>query len=61
MLEPFQNAANDFRKMGEGNYDLMLRPYGELSKGFQAIGGRMTEYSKQLLRMQPALLNNLCA
>jgi phasin family protein len=47
MLEPFQNEANDFRKMGEGNYDAMLRSYGELSKGFQAIGGRMTDYSKQ--------------
>ena len=47
MVEPLQNAGDDFQKMGRDNYDAMLRSYGELSKGFQAVGARMTEYSKQ--------------
>jgi phasin family protein len=47
MLEPFQNASDDFQKTGKDNYDAMLRSYGELSKGVQAISARMTEYSKQ--------------
>jgi hypothetical protein len=32
MLEPFQNASDDFQKTGKDNYDAMLRSYGELSK-----------------------------
>ncbi|HTP37073.1 MAG TPA: phasin family protein, partial [Methyloceanibacter sp.] len=47
MVEPFQNAGDDFQKMGRDNYDAMLRSYGELGRGFQAVGARMTEYSKQ--------------
>ena len=46
MLEPFQKAS-DFQKMGKDNYDAVLRSYGELSKGFQAIGARVTDYSKR--------------
>ena len=47
MLEPFQNASADFQRLGKDNYDAMFRSYGELSRGFQAVGARMTEYSKQ--------------
>jgi phasin family protein len=47
MLEPFQNASDDLQKIGKDNYNAMLRSYGELSKGFQAVSARMTEYSKQ--------------
>ena len=47
MLEPLQKANDDFQKMGKDNFDAVLRSYGELNKGFQAIGARMTEYSKQ--------------
>jgi len=47
MLEPFQKASDDFQKMGKDNFDAVLRSYGELSKGFQAIGTRVTDYSKQ--------------
>jgi hypothetical protein len=38
---------DDFQKMGKDNFDAVLRSYGELSKGLQAIGARVTEYSKQ--------------
>ena len=38
MFEPIQKATDDFQKMGKDNYDAVLRSYGELNKGFQAIG-----------------------
>ena len=47
MLEPLQKANDDFQKMGKDNFDAVLRSYGELNKGFQAIAARMTDYSKQ--------------
>ena len=47
MLEPFQQATDDFQKMGKDNYDAIVRSYGELNKGFQAITARMTDYSKR--------------
>jgi hypothetical protein len=47
MPEPFQNATDDFHKMGKDNYDAMLRSYDELSKALRAITARMTDYSKQ--------------
>lgn len=47
MLEPFQQATDDFHKMGKDNYDAIVRSYGELNKGFQAITARMTDYSKR--------------
>jgi hypothetical protein len=47
MLEQFQNPNNDFQKMGKDNYDAMVRSYGELNKGLQAIATRWTNFSKQ--------------
>jgi phasin family protein len=47
MLEPFQNATNDFQKMHKDNYDAVVRSYGELNKGFQVIAKRWTDFSKQ--------------
>ena len=47
MLEPFQKASDDFQKMGKDNYDVVLRSYSELNKGFQAIAARVTDYSKK--------------
>ena len=46
MLEQFQNANNDFQKMGKDNYDAMVRSYGELNKGLQSIAARWTAFSK---------------
>ena len=37
MFEQIQNATDDFQKMGKDNYDAMVRSYGELNKGLQAI------------------------
>jgi len=47
MFEPFQQASEQFQKMGKDNYDAVLRSYGELNKGFEAIGARVTDYSKR--------------
>ncbi|MGH6737359.1 MAG: phasin family protein [Methyloceanibacter sp.] len=47
MLEPFQKASADFQKASTDGHDAMLRSYEELNKGFQAIGARVTNYSKQ--------------
>ena len=47
MLEPLQKANDDFQRMGKDNFDAVVRSYGELNKGFQAIAARMTDYSKQ--------------
>ena len=47
MLEPWQKANDDFQKIGKDNYEAILRSYGELTKRFQAIATRMTDYSKR--------------
>jgi hypothetical protein len=46
-LEPFQNATDNFQKIGKDKYDAMVRSYCELNKGLQAIATRWTEFSKQ--------------
>ena len=47
MLEPIQKANEDFQKMGKTNYDAAVRYYGDMTKGFQAIGARVTDYYKR--------------
>ena len=45
--EDFQTTANEFQKMGKDNYEAIVRSYGELNKGFQAIIARWAEFSKR--------------
>ena len=47
MLEAYRKASDDFQKIGKDNFEAVIRSYGELNKGFQAIAARMTDYSKQ--------------
>jgi hypothetical protein len=47
MLEPIHKASNDFQKVSKDNYEAVLRSYGELNKGFQAIATRVADYSKK--------------
>jgi hypothetical protein len=47
MLEPIQKATEDFQKTSKESYEALARSYGELNKGLQVIGTRMTDYSKQ--------------
>ena len=45
--DDFRKTANDFQNMGKDNYDAMVRSYGELNRGAQAIVSRWTEFSKR--------------
>jgi phasin family protein len=45
--EDFQKMGNEFQKLGKVNYDAMMRSYGEMTKGFQAIAARWTDFSKR--------------
>jgi hypothetical protein len=47
MLEPIQKASDEFQKMGKANFDATVRSYAELNKGLQAIGARVTDFSKR--------------
>jgi phasin family protein len=47
MLAPMQKVNDDFQKMGKDNYEAVLRSYGAMNKGFQAIAARVTDYSKK--------------
>jgi hypothetical protein len=47
MVEPIQRATEEFQKLNKGNYDAVLRSYGELNKGFQAVAARWTDFSKR--------------
>jgi len=37
----------DFQKLGQTNFDLAVKSFGEVNKGFQAIATEMTDYSKK--------------
>jgi len=54
MLEPMQKTTEDFQKMGKDNYDAMLRAYGEVNKGLQAIAARWTDFPSALSRKRHA-------
>ena len=47
VTEDFQKTADEFQKMGKDNYEGIVRSYGELNKGFQAIVARWAEFSKR--------------
>jgi len=38
---------DEFQKMGQTNFDLAIKSFGEVNKGFQAIATEMTDYSKK--------------
>ena len=47
MFEAFQKWTDESQRMSKEGFDAALRSYGELNKGFQAIGARVTDYSKR--------------
>ena len=47
MIDSIQKTNEEFQKSSKDNYDAMLRSYGELNEGFQAIAKRWTEFSQQ--------------
>jgi len=47
MFEPFQKLSEEYQRMGKDGFDVSVRSYGEVNKGFQAIATRVTDYSKK--------------
>lgn len=47
MIEVFQKWTDESQKISKEGFDAALRSYGELTKGFQAITAKVTEYSKK--------------
>jgi len=47
VTEDFQKTADEFQRIGKDNYEGIVRSYGELNKGFQAIVARWAEFSKR--------------
>jgi hypothetical protein len=47
MFEPIQKTSEEFQKMGKANLDAVVRSYGEVNKGFQAIAAEVTDHSKR--------------
>jgi len=47
MFEPIQKATEEFQKVSKDNYEAVVRSYGELNKGFQAVASRWTDFSKR--------------
>src|SRR5581483_5580211 len=47
MIEVFQKWTDEFQKISKQTFDAALRSYGELSKGFQALSAKLTDYSKK--------------
>ncbi|RME98972.1 MAG: phasin family protein [Alphaproteobacteria bacterium] len=37
----------EFQKLGKDNFDLAVKSFGEVNKGFQAIATEVTDYSKR--------------
>jgi hypothetical protein len=47
LSQDFQRKAEEFQAAGGDNYEAMVRSYGELNKGLQAIAARWMEFSKR--------------
>ena len=47
MIDSIQKTTEEFQKSSKDNYDAMLRSYGELNEGFQAIAKSWTDFSKR--------------
>jgi len=49
MFAPIEKATQEFHQTTKDTYDVALRSYGALNQGFQAIGARVTDYSKRAI------------
>jgi hypothetical protein len=49
----------DFQKVGKDNVDVALKSFGALSKGSQAIGAELVDYSKKAFEDGTALVEKL--
>jgi hypothetical protein len=47
MVEELKKVGQEIQKVGKDGFDATARSFGEMSKGFQAIAARVTDYSKK--------------
>jgi hypothetical protein len=46
MADVYKKAGEEFQKVGKEGFDAALRSFGEVLKGYQAIGAKVTDYSR---------------
>lgn len=46
-MSDFQRYGEEFQRAGKDSFDASVRSFGEVSKGFQAIGASVADYSKK--------------
>jgi hypothetical protein len=46
MADAYKKAGEEFQKVGKDGFDAALRSFGEVLKGHQAIGAKLTNYTK---------------
>ena len=58
----FEKMAERFQQIGKDNFDAVVRSYGELNRGWQAIAASWADYSKCSLEHAPRTFEQLaCA
>ena len=46
-MSDFQKYGDEFQRAGKDGFDASVRSFGEMSKGFQAIGASVVDFSKK--------------
>lgn len=46
-MSDFQRYGEEFQRAGKDSFDASVRSFGEMSKGVQAIGASVVDYSKK--------------
>lgn len=47
MTEEFKMVGDAYAKLGSDSFDAVVRSWGEVNKGFQAVAGEVTDYTKR--------------
>jgi hypothetical protein len=47
MTEEFKIVGEEYRMTSSGSFEAVVRSWGEVAKGFQAIGAEVIDYSKR--------------
>jgi phasin family protein len=47
MPEELKNIGEEYQRLGKEGFDAATRSFGEMNKGFQALAGEMTNYSRR--------------
>ena len=46
-MEEFKKVGEEFQKVGKDGFDAVVKSFGEVNKGFQAMAAEVTDYSKK--------------